>query len=166
MKQITLLLLTLTALQFNSKAQSFLLANASSKNLPLVHDSHSKKWLGQLMNTSLTDRKIVPGYIDYIRKSKNFRATGLVLLGTGVASSAIGLAIATNSSSSFNDDQTAAILFGVGAATGIASIPFMIMAHVYKHKATLSLDNKKTGSGIPFNAGSVTGLTLSMNIGK
>jgi len=165
MKKITLLLLAITALQFSSKAQSLLMSAANSKKISGLNSIPAKQMNASIINTVFANKTLAPGYNDYKRKRKNCMTTGFILLGAGLISSGIGIAVSSNSST-LDQEETAGVCFLVGATAGIASIPFMVMAHVYKHKATLSLDNKKTGSGIPFNSGSVTGLTFSMNIGK
>ena len=105
-------------------------------------------------------------YDYYMRKKKNNLTAGLVTLGGGLVLSGIALITSTNSKS-FDNDVTAGVLFIAGAASGIASIPLMIMAHVYGHKAKLELSNQKTGFGVPAKVGkSITGITISIPIGK
>jgi uncharacterized membrane protein YphA (DoxX/SURF4 family) len=103
-------------------------------------------------------------YDYYMRKKKNNLTAGVVTLGAGLLLSGIGWATASNSNS-FDNDATAAILLIAGVASGIASIPLMIMATVYGHKAKLELSNQKTGFGVPSNVGkSITGVTLTIPI--
>src|SRR5258705_7823864 len=90
----------------------------------------------------------VKDYAYYLRKKKNNLTAGLVTLGAGLVLSGIGLVTPTNSTS-YDTDETAGILFIAGAASGIASIPLMIMAHVYGHQAKLELSKQKTGFGVP-----------------
>lgn len=105
-------------------------------------------------------------YDYYMRKKKNHLTAGLVTLGAGVVLSGIGLITASNSTS-FDTDATAGILLVAGAASGIASIPLMIMAHVYGHKAKLELSNQKTGFGVPPKVSkNITGITMTIPIGK
>lgn len=107
-------------------------------------------------------------YNYYNRKSRNQRITGLSLLGGGLVLSGIGVLLVTSSSQNYNNsgkDYTAVVLFGIGAAAGLASIPFMIMAHSSKNKARATLSTQKIF--IPGKADKyITGLTVSIPIGK
>ncbi|MEO6540303.1 MAG: hypothetical protein ABIN74_04905 [Ferruginibacter sp.] len=108
----------------------------------------------------------VKDYAYYLKKKKSNLTAGLVTLGAGLLFSGIGLITATNSNS-FDDDATAGVLFIAGAASGIASIPLMIMAHVYGHKAKLELSTQKTGFGVPANVSKdIVGITVAISIGK
>jgi hypothetical protein len=70
---------------------------------------------------------------------------------------------ATNSANS----STAATLTVAGAVSGIVSIPFMIMASVYKHKAKAMVSSQKTGFGVPGNVSKdIVGITLQIPLGK
>jgi hypothetical protein len=105
----------------------------------------------------------------YLQRSRNQRITGLVLLGTGLVSSGIAVLLATSNNTNYNSNNgsTAVALFIIGAATGIASIPFMVLAHVNKNKAKVEVTGQKTGFGLPRNIGKeITGITLSIPIGK
>ncbi len=105
-------------------------------------------------------------YAYYLQKKKNNLTAGLVTLGAGLAFSGIGLITASNSSN-IDSDVTAAVFLIVGAASGIASIPLMVMANVYGHKAKISLSNQKTGFGLPSRADkNIAGLTISIPFGK
>lgn len=105
-------------------------------------------------------------YNYYLRKKKNNLTAGLVTLGSGLLLSGIAL-ITSNNSKSFDDDATAGVLFIAGAASGIASIPLMIMSHVYNHKAKLMLSEQKTGFGVPSNVSKdITGITFQISLGK
>jgi len=101
-------------------------------------------------------------YEYYIRKKKNNHIAGLVTLGTGLLLSGIGLITATNNTS-IDSDATAPVFFIAGAVSGIASIPLMIIAHVYGHRAKLELSKQKTGFGVPPNVSKdITGFTLTL----
>ena len=105
-------------------------------------------------------------YAYYKQKRKDNLTAGLVTLGAGLALSGIGWISASNSTS-IDTDVTAAILLIAGAASGIASIPLMIMAGVYGHKAKLEFKNQKTGFGVPSKMRkNITGITMSIPIGK
>ncbi len=106
----------------------------------------------------------------YLRRSKNYRIVGWSTLGLGLVASGAGLLVATNASNSFNsnaNDDAAVALFLVGAVSGIASIPFMIMATTYKHKAKAMVSSQKTGFGVPVNVSKdIVGITLQIPLGK
>ncbi len=105
-------------------------------------------------------------YDYYIHKKKNNLTAGLVTLGAGLVLSGIAL-ITSSNSKSFDNDATAGVLFIAGAASGIASIPLMIMAHVYGHKAKLELSNQKTGFGMPPGVSKdIVGITFKIGIGN
>jgi hypothetical protein len=111
-------------------------------------------------------------YAYYNRKSRNQRITGLSLLGGGLVLGVAGILV-TSSNSTYSDvnyesrGETAVTLFILSAATGIASIPFMILAHVNKTKARAALSVQKTSFGIPgMTEKNIAGLTVSIPIGK
>lgn len=108
----------------------------------------------------------VKDYAYYMRQKKNNLTAGLITLDAGLALSGIGWISASNSTS-IDTDATAAILLIAGAASGIASIPLMIIASVYGHKAKLEFRNQKTGFGVPSKVSkNITGITMSIPIGK
>lgn len=105
----------------------------------------------------------------YLHRSKNYRIVGWSTLGAGLIASGAGLLLATNNSNyySSSNDDAAALLFLFGAVSGITSIPFMIMASVYKQKARLLMTSQKTGFGVPSNVGKdITGITMTIPLGK
>ena len=106
------------------------------------------------------------GYDFYNRKSRNQRITGLSLLGGGLLLGGAGILFASSNSSNYESDgQTAAVFFVASAAAGLASIPFMILAHASKNKARAALSNQKTF--IPGKQDKyITGFTISIPVGK
>lgn len=106
----------------------------------------------------------------YLRRSKNYRIVGWSTLGLGLVASGAGLLVSTNASNSFNsnaNDDAAVALFLVGSVSGIASIPFMIMATSYKHKAKAMISSQKTGFGVPTNVSKdIVGITLQIPLGR
>ncbi len=105
-------------------------------------------------------------YDYYMKKKKNNLTAGLVTLGAGLVLSGIGLITATNSNS-IDNDVTAGVLLVAGAASGIASIPLMIMSSVYGHKAKLELSNQKTGFGLPPDVNKdIVSITVKIAIGN
>ncbi len=104
----------------------------------------------------------------YLHRSKSQRTVGWVTLGGGLLLSGIGLLLINGDVTTSNSNEsTAAVLFITGAASGIASIPFMIMASANRHKAKLLMAKQKTGFGAPPNAGKyITGITMTIPFGK
>jgi hypothetical protein len=104
----------------------------------------------------------------YFRRSKNYRIVGWSTLGAGLLLSGIGL-IAANGDYAKNNanSNTAGVLTVAGAVSGVVSIPFMILASVYKHKAKAMVSNQKTGFGVPANVTKdITGITVIISIGR
>lgn len=111
----------------------------------------------------------IKDYDYYNRKSRTLRITGLSLLGAGLVLGLSGLLVASNDNYADPEgrDRTIRTLFVLSAATGIASIPLMVLAHVNKTKARASLSSQKTAFGIPGKAEkNIVGLTLSISVGK
>ena len=104
----------------------------------------------------------------YFRKSKNHRIVGWATLGGGIVLSGIGLLITNGDYATNNaNSNTAGVLTVAGAVSGIVSIPFMIMASVYKHKAKAMVSSQKTGFGVPGNVSKdIVGITLQIPLGK
>lgn len=167
MNKITLILaLTITA-QLQTKAQQekqFIIAthDSTSKATALTQDnSFSKSMYSAANNLPVKDHDY------YMNKRKNNLTAGLVTLGGGLLFSGVGLLMATSNSSDDETGITGGVLTGIGAIAGVVSIPFMIMAEVYKHKAKVKLSSQKTGFGLPSKVGkSITGITMSIPIGK
>ena len=155
MKKIILILGLITVTQLETKAQQ------------------EKQFIAAGHYTSL-NAMYSPGnnlpekdYNYYMQKRKNNLTAGLVTLGAGLVLSGIGLLIATPANASFDNAATGGVITIIGAASGIASIPFMIMATVYKNKAKVQLSTQKTGFGVPSNVSkNIAGITMSIPIGK
>ncbi len=105
-------------------------------------------------------------YEFYMKKSRNHRTVGWATLVGGVVLSGIGLLVANADYASGNEADGAATLTIAGAVSGIVSIPFMIMASAYRHKAKMMLSSQKTGFGIPVKPGNITGISVFIPIGK
>lgn len=112
-------------------------------------------------------------YDFYKRISKNYRIAGWSTLGGGIILGVAGLLVATNNNSysDYNSElraeRTNRVLFISSAAVGIISIPLMIMATVYGHKAKVLLKAQKTGFGVPQNVDkNIMGVTISLPIGR
>ncbi len=105
----------------------------------------------------------------YMHRSKTQRTIGLVLLGGGVLISGVGALLAFDNAEVYNQSRgnTGAALLIVGAAAGIASIPFMILAHASHNKARAMVTTQPTGFGVPSKVSkNITGITMSIPIGK
>ena len=74
--------------------------------------------------------------VDYLKKSKKQRNTGLILLGSGVTMFTVGT-IAMQHSQSKGENEFPFVISGLAAT--IASVPFFISAIVKKHKANISM---------------------------
>ena len=165
-KNIFLLTLVLTA-QLATKAQQNNLS-PTANTYPLQLN------ISKVVNESFLSRSYegdpVKDYAYYNRQSRNMRITGLSLLGVGLVSGGVALLTSTNNNTGSYEsierkDRTIATLFVVSAVTGIASIPFMIMAHAKKNEARAALSNQKTF--IPGRGNThITGITLSIPLGK
>ena len=154
MKKILLTLGLIIAAQLATKAQQEkqFIAAANYTTLKSMYSS----------GNNLPDKD----YDYYMRKRKNSLIAGWVTLGAGVALSGIAWITSANSKS-FDNDATAGVLFIAGAASGIASIPCMIMATVNKHKAKMQLGSQKTGFGVPAGVSKdIVGITFKVGIGK
>lgn len=73
---------------------------------------------------------------DYLKKSKNQRNTGLILLGGGATCVAVGTFVQGHATHK-NATGLAIILGGMG--TALASLPFFISSAVTKHKVKISM---------------------------
>lgn len=106
-------------------------------------------------------------YDYYMQKSQTNRTAGWATLGAGVVLAGVGLLIGGNNNATLNQAQTGAYIMGVGALSGIVSIPFMIMAGVNKRKAKAMLADQHIGLGVPPGVSSkITGITISIPVGK
>ena len=112
-----------------------------------------------------------PDYNLYKKRARTHRTIGLSLLGAGVVLGVTGIIVASaDDGDNYNgfgerNDDAAATLFLFSAATGVASIPFMIIAHVNNSKAKAILKNQ--GACIPGRGTvPVAGVTVSIPIGK
>ena len=167
MNKITLTLALIVALSLTTNAQQ---ANGTIR---AVNYSTAKPFL-KIQSNAVQEDYSVPGnnekdYNFYNRRSKNQRIIGLSLLGAGLVLGVAGILVSSNDNYTDNEkrDRTIRDLFILSAATGIASIPFMVMAHASKNKARAALSSQKTSFGIPGKAEkNITGLTLSIPIGK
>ena len=168
MKKITPLMVLAAATFLNTKAQNHLMTDAGYISAPAANIDYSKKTFTASTNHIPSDSTgTVKDHAYYIQKSKNQRTAGLVLLGAGLVASGFGLLIGTGNNASFDDTQTGVTIMGIGALSGIVSIPLMIMAHANRNKARLLLSSQKTGIGIPLKYGKeLTGFTVSIPLGR
>ena len=157
MKKSILMLSVIFLINMESKAQlqsQFIATNSLSNTKPV---SLSQSYSGPDKDADY-----------YFRKSKNHRIVGWATLSAGIILSGIGLLSANGDyASSDGGSSTAGVLTVVGAVSGIVSIPFMVMASVYKHKAKAMLSSQKTGFGVPGNVSKdIVGITLQIPLGK
>ena len=160
MKKLILILCLLCSIQLEANAQQDVLLTAASGYNPVKPVSFSStNYFG-------------PGkdHDFYLRRSKTYRIVGWSTLGGGIVLSGLGLLIGSREQANNNDNVDYTIpglLLLTGAVSGIVSIPFMIMASAYKHKAKLMISNQKTGFGVPSNvSGEITSITMIIPIGK
>ncbi|MBK8519946.1 MAG: hypothetical protein IPL54_03395 [Chitinophagaceae bacterium] len=132
----------------------------SLKNIEEIHSIAEKSYLKLNTFPDKTEEF-------YLRRSKNYRIVGWSTLIGGIVLSGAGLLIGSSSNYNSASSTSAGVLVVAGAVSGIVSIPFMIMATGYKHKARVMVDNQKTGFGIPSNISKdITGITFRISIGK
>lgn len=169
MKKLIFLLFVITHVNPNSKAQqpSQLKSTLDAANIEILAAQNAPTIY---LYHSFADSTItLKDYDYYMRKSRNQSTVGWVTLGAGLLCSGIGIIIASNDNSiySSSESNTDGALIIIGAASGIASIPFMVLSTVNKHKAKVLLSAQKTGLGVPKNVSiNITGITLQIPIGK
>jgi hypothetical protein len=105
-------------------------------------------------------------YDYYMKKRQKNKTIGWVLLGSGFAFTGIGALLGAVNNRENATGGAAAISLIFGAATGIASIPFMAIATANNHKAKVFLRSQQTGYRIPANPKAIPALALSMSLGK
>lgn len=166
MKKFTLLVLFFASIQLTIYAQPirFNANGTSSSSLNAV--MYSTNELNHTVEISATKRPI-KDYEYYMHQRSNRKTIGWVLLGSGFASTGLAALLGASNNRQNNTGPATGSLLLIGAATGLASIPFMILAGSSYNKAKLILENKKTGFGIPGKADqNVTGFSLAISIGK
>lgn len=164
MKKITAIVVLSAIFLMPVKAQlleSCKKVNQYSTFYSSLSNAAEKKSLHLLINTD-------KDYDYYMHKRKKNKTIGWALLGGGFGLTGIGVLMAVTNNTGGTQGKIAAISFVAGAAAGIASIPFMIIANVNKNKAKAFLSNQKTGYGMPLKNNYVTGVTISIpiSIGK
>ena len=166
MKQILCSTCLLLLVCNTSNAQESLASNTINAALKNA-DHFFVPAVGQSTLAAIPDKNDNRDYQLYKRRSRTMRITGLSLLGGGVVLGVTALLMATDNTSNYSNsrDNTIGTLFVLSAVTGIASIPFMILAHANNHKARTILKNQ--GAYIPGKGAiPVTGLAVSVSIGK
>ena len=99
---------------------------------------------GQKIDTP-TDQNILQSYEVYNQKHKTNKTIAWVLLGSGIAMTAIGTSIALENILSDGHEGEALILTGIGAS--LVSIPFFDAAKRNKRKAREAEQKAKIGFG-------------------
>jgi hypothetical protein len=111
----------------------------------------------------------------YLKKSRDNRIASLCLVGGGFVIAGIGALtfpkdydmIFENGSEKESQADASTALIIAGSAVMLSSIPFTVLASVYKRKANLMVTSQKTGFGVPANVSKdITGITLTIPIGK
>jgi hypothetical protein len=160
MKKLIIMLSILFLFNMESKAQQ-------EKQFTPALNFMSLKTTGTAIYIPGDTTGIVKDPAYYKQKSKNLRTAGLGFLGAGVLLSGIGLLVIGSNDVSSDDAGFGLAIMGLGAISGIVSIPLMVNAHVNGHKARLLLKTQKTGFGVPANVSKdITGITLTIPIGK
>ena len=96
----------------------------------------------------LTEKSRQELYDFYSFKSKKQKKTGLILLGSGLAATVVGLAIGSNNFWEDNSGFAAGMgLFLVGSCATIASIPILIVSGSNNRKAKLYMETRSSKSG-------------------
>jgi hypothetical protein len=166
MKKNILILGLIITTQLVAKAQqqiNFVTATdyTALKKLPITQRNTFAKSIYTPSNNLLNK-----DYKYYMHKRKNALTTGWITLGAGIIFSGVGILMASKSTSQ-NAGSTGGVLTIAGAVSGIVSIPFMIMANVYKQKARLQISSQQTSFCAPFNfSKSITSVTLAIQLGK
>ncbi|HEX2684744.1 MAG TPA: hypothetical protein VHL77_12455 [Ferruginibacter sp.] len=171
MKKIIVLIALFMAVKLNTKAQQDNQFTASA----FLKQPTQDNTFNNMYSWSNTDPAKDADY--YLRKSKNQRTVGWVTLGSGILLSGIGVLILSNDDGgSFdaygnyqydNNTNVGGVILALGAASGIVSIPFMIMASVNKHKARVMLKNEQTGFIVPPGVSkNIPGLSVAIQLGN
>lgn len=160
MKKIIVILTLLITTQIELKAQQ-------QEQFAVVTNFKTLKTAATTIYTLSDSPVVVKDYAYYMHKSKDLRTAGLVTLGTGLVLSGIGLLVIGGSGYNESNAGFGLAMMGLGAISGIISIPLMISGHVTRNKAKVLLKNQKTGFGLPQNVDrNITGITFQIPIGK
>lgn len=169
MKKIIFTLATFFTCCTVASAQQATLAGAVNSKL----DNNSIRFATNGQRFSLPAPDDDRGYDFYKKRARTQRIIGLSLLGVGLISGGIGLLEATKEvdytdyAASDRADRAAVTAFVISGVTGIASIPFMVLAHASNHKAKVMLKSQKTGLGVPANVSKdYAALSITIPIGK
>lgn len=109
----------------------------------------------------------------YKQVSRNQKIASYCFLGVGAAVVAIGFVTFPDDGVLFTSEKAekeadqATTITCIGAALMLGSIPFTIVSGINRRKAKILMQAEKTGAGIPIpNSSSVTGLTISISLGR
>ena len=91
---------------------------------------------GQTIDSVATDTN-QEMYEFLMTKHKKQNKTGLILLGSGLAATGLGILIASNDDSLGSGFATGALIYSAGVLTTISSIPVLIIAGTNKKKAEI-----------------------------
>ena len=91
---------------------------------------------GQIVDSVATDTN-QEMYEFLMAKHKKQNKTGLILLGSGLAATGLGILIASNDDSLGSGFAAGALIYSAGVLTTISSIPVLIIAGTNKKKAEI-----------------------------
>ena len=91
---------------------------------------------GQIVDSVATDTN-QEMYEFLMAKHKKQNKTGLILLGSGLAATGLGILIASNDDSLGSGFTAGALIYSAGVLTTISSIPVLIIAGTNKKKAEI-----------------------------
>ena len=91
---------------------------------------------GQIADSTATDTN-QEMYEFLMAKHKKQKKAGLILLGSGLAATGIGILIASNDDTLGDGFTTGALIYTAGVLTTISSIPVLIIAGNNKNKAQI-----------------------------
>ena len=165
MKKLILIAFLIAAVYINAKAQH------KTGPADFAGTNYSKnKTLTTMVSSSIAVTSFGPdkNYDFYMHRSKNERIVGWSTLGGGLLLGAAGI-LAASSEKTYNNGKNylPGVLFVASAASGLVSIPFMVLASVNKNKAKALLSSQKTGFGVPKSvSNSIVGITLTIQLGS
>lgn len=112
------------------------------------------------------DSVVVKDAAYYKSKSRNAMIGSICMAGVGAVCLAIGIKNLADTDLFDDNSDGGIILTGIGSGLLLGSIPFTVMSGVYKRKARAIMKTQSTGFGIPSGNKSITGISISIPIGR